>query len=76
VLEEISKIKRISENKIEYASSQFNFKMKDLQDQLNESIKRERTSREKAIELLQTHDRVREIFNSLGIFLLKYVVLE
>lgn len=32
--------------------------MKDVQEQLNEALKRERTSREKAIELLQTHDRV------------------
>lgn len=33
-------------------------KIKDTQDQLDDTIKRENHSRQKAIELLQTHDRV------------------
>ena len=60
VLDEITKIKRLFETKLTYAQEQFALKMKDVQDQLKDSLKRERTSREKAIELLQTHDKVTE----------------
>ncbi|EAS05948.2 hypothetical protein TTHERM_00790950 (macronuclear) [Tetrahymena thermophila SB210] len=60
ILEEINKTKKLFENKLDYAQNQFNFKMKDIQDQLNESLKRERTTREKAIELFQAHERAED----------------
>ena len=58
MLDEINKIKQHFQNKINYATEQFNCKVQELQEYLKDSIQREKNSREKAIELLKTHEYV------------------
>ncbi|KRX02996.1 hypothetical protein PPERSA_03087 [Pseudocohnilembus persalinus] len=60
VLDEISKIKKHYESKLEYSQEEYNSKLRDLQEQNQVSLQREKSSRQKAIELLQNHDRMEE----------------
>lgn len=58
MLDEISKIKKVCENKLELVTQEYNGKLKEMQEQFGEAIKKEKSAREKTLDLMQQHDQV------------------
>jgi len=57
-LDEIAKIKKNYEAQMEIFADDYSAKLKDVEDQLAESIRKERLTREKTIEMVKTHEQV------------------
>lgn len=57
-LEEIDKIKKNYETQISIYAEDYSAKMREMEDQVQESINKEKTTREKTLELLRTHEQV------------------
>ncbi len=57
-LDEIDKIKKNYETQISIYAEDYNAKMREMEEQVQESINKEKTTREKTLELLKTHEQV------------------
>lgn len=51
---ELERIKKSFESRIDFCTEEFNFKIKEMQTQLHDSISREKNSKQKAISLLKS----------------------
>lgn len=57
-LDEIAKVKQTYESQVEIFADDYNAKLKELEDQLQDALRKERSTREKTIEMVKTHEKV------------------
>lgn len=57
-LDEIAKVKQTYESQMEIFADDYNAKLKELEDQLQDALRKERSTREKTIEMVKTHEKV------------------
>lgn len=57
-LDEIASIKKNYETQIALYAEDYNNKIREFEDQMHDSVKKERTTREKTLELVRTHEKV------------------
>ena len=60
--DEMNKIKKSYETQIGMYADDYSYKMKELENKLEEALKKEKITREKTMEVLKTHERVYFIF--------------
>ena len=64
LIDELQKTKKYNEQRLESLQDEFNHKFKNVQLQLDEAVKREKNSRERAVQLLQQYDQIEETLKS------------